>query len=118
MTTRFRCIALGGRGPLHLYGLAGECALKAVLCGLGIIRGRRPRGDLKVHINKLWNEFNIQIYGRGLPPLGSCPFDDWRAEHRYEDDDRFDSERVERHHEGAREGMMVMQIAQERGFVR
>lgn len=76
----------------HLYGVAAECALKAVMIGLGAPSGG---GELqekshRQHIDKLWSEYESFVKGRsaaryltplaGLPP---GPFSDWRIEQRY-----------------------------------
>lgn len=104
--------------PDHLFGLAGECALKAVLCGHGLIQGLNPRKRFRVHIDKLWNEFNSQIQGRGMAPLNaSCPFVDWKIEHRYKEDSFFTAARVDRHREGASQAMQILQSAQQGGLV-
>jgi len=45
----------------HLFGLAAECALKAVMQALGMLSLRSDGVPAdkkhKVHINDLWNEF-------------------------------------------------------------
>jgi hypothetical protein len=93
----------------HLFGLAAECALKAVLHTLGKIADApaKPPRPWKVHMPKLWSEYEALAGADSLPSLdfesGSCPFSDWTIDQRYEHDrfflDRRDA--VERHRRGS-----------------
>jgi hypothetical protein len=103
--------------PDHLYGLAGECALKAVLCGYRLISGTKPQRHFKVHISQLWDEYLAHVHGRGMPSLGLNPFTEWQTDHRYENDSLFTRTRVSGHRKGALEGMKAMELAAERGLV-
>lgn len=52
----------------HLFGLAAECALKAVMQALGMALGSGGvpvDQQYKVHINHLWDEFISFSSGRG-----------------------------------------------------
>jgi|SRR5579862_107017 len=76
----------------HLYGLGAECALKAIMVGLG---APAKDGDLEdeahhLHINKLWSEFQVFVNGRSasryatpLRALQGEPFDKWHIAQRY-----------------------------------
>ena len=76
----------------HLYGLAAECALKAVMVGLDPALANQD-GDLvnqgdKKHIDKLWGHFRLFLSGRNAPTYlahvsNSNPFSNWRIEDRY-----------------------------------
>jgi hypothetical protein len=103
--------------PDHLYGLACECALKAVLCGHGVIRGTAPQSPFKVHIDKLWDEYETALQGRTMLPLGPNPFTGWQAQDRYEEDSVFLPQRVATHRNGAVIGMSALQAAAAQGFV-
>jgi hypothetical protein len=83
----------------HFYGLAAECALKAVMVGLdpSIIN---TKGDLKdqsdrKHIDKLWNHFRIFIQNRNTSIYLSClsthnnPFSSWQIDDRYKNEKLF-----------------------------
>lgn len=78
----------------HLAGMSAECALKSILIGLQIASvepdGQLPRNPrrLRVHIDKLWGEFQAQVRGRQgalymnmMPP--TSPFSGWLVDHRY-----------------------------------
>jgi hypothetical protein len=76
----------------HLFGLSAECALKAVMLGLGMLL--RPDGapqetGHRKHIDKLWDEFIGFATGRGGVRYAamlsgvSNPFADWDVAHRY-----------------------------------
>lgn len=76
----------------HLYGFAAECALKAVLAGVGVIPdAAKVQWPYKQHINKLWGEYCSALesrqqerYLQRLPAAN--PFAKWRADDRYEPD--------------------------------
>lgn len=50
----------------HLYGFAAECALKAVMVGLGMQLGPdgKPPKPYAVHIHQLWDQFLIFANGK------------------------------------------------------
>jgi len=103
--------------PDSLYGFDCECALKAILCGLGVIKGTNPKPPFREHINLLWNEYMSTQQGRTMPPLGPNPFTLWKADNRYEDDLFFSETRVEGHRNGAKEGMNALEAAALQGIV-
>jgi hypothetical protein len=102
--------------PDHLYGLACECALKAVLHGFGIIRGKVPERPYLAHVDQLWGEYMIARQGRmgTLPEIPAAnPFSLWRwtASDRYEPDATFTKARVDQHRLAAQEGMKALEAA-------
>ncbi|MCG8554177.1 MAG: hypothetical protein MJD61_02640 [Proteobacteria bacterium] len=94
----------------HLFGLAAECALKAILTLSGVITGSPPAARYKCHVNALWHEYQTAVGGvsRLIPPVGTNPFADWEAAHRYEEDHMFDRPRVDGHRRGAMEAMKAL----------
>lgn len=105
----------------HLYGLAAECALKAVLVGLGVIPpAQDPPRVWRKHIDQLWNEYFTYTSGPGLGRYlvaADCPFHGWRVDHRYEDEALFTAERVSQHARGARTVVALLQQAMLDGVV-
>jgi len=104
----------------HLYGLACECALKAILCGYQVIPGTQlpPNSAYKVHVNLLWNSYLNAAQGRAMPPLHCCnPFAGWKVHDRYHDDSVFTEDRVAAHRDGAKLGMVALQEARLNGMV-
>lgn len=85
----------------HLAGLSSECALKSILVGLGVVvvtgdgqiespKIARGNKSLRVHIDKLWGEFQSSLTGRSgavyvglLPASVPMPYDGWLVDHRY-----------------------------------
>jgi hypothetical protein len=107
--------------PDHLYGLACECALKAILWGFEVITTDPPKGKLKSHINVLWAEYMSALSGRaanGLAVPETNPFQAWKADHRYCDDSQFTEARVLGHKRGADIGMELLQRAKTQGIVK
>jgi len=87
----------------HLYGLAAECGLKAIMVGLG---APTKNDDLKKdahrkHINDLWNEYENFLSGRNASnyslPFQKNPFGDWDSAQRYASSKHFDQSRVNPH---------------------
>ena len=104
----------------HLYGLSAECALKAVMQGLGM---RLHPGGLphekqhQVHVNKLWEEFAAFVSGRGgerfLGGLDTTrnPFADWDAGQRYHHRTDILPGVVEKHRSGAHSAKVALDAA-------
>lgn len=74
----------------HHYGLAAECALKALLLRQGIpsdngdIRSDRQYRPYRKHINDLWDTYQSFMQTRhayAIPPAN--PFQDWDIAQRY-----------------------------------
>jgi hypothetical protein len=75
----------------HLYGIAAECMLKAIMVGLGATlstKGNLQERAHRQHIDTLWGEYCAFAAGRGgisyLPfPSHHCLFAGWRIDQRY-----------------------------------
>jgi hypothetical protein len=104
----------------HLLGLSAECALKAVMFGLGMVL--RPDGapqdrDHRKHINDLWCEFAGFATGRGGARYAamlsgtSNPFANWDVAHRYIHRNHFSAPGVEQHRVGCEATMQVLEAA-------
>ncbi|MCB9550260.1 MAG: hypothetical protein H6706_31065 [Myxococcales bacterium] len=120
----------------QLFGLAWECALKAIMVGLGMpmdrprpvygrVLGPMPRRKADfVHANKVLPRFTHYANGRAqahyAAQLGAAnPFADWKVDQRYLNDGRYPGRRVvEGHQRAARIGMGVLQQAIMDGVVR
>lgn len=102
-------------GADHLFGIAAECALKAILAApnVAVITSDPPKKPFKCHIDKLWQEFQAAASGLpcAIPALGTNPFASWLAEHRYEADSFFTAARLEAHKNGAFEAMKMFEAA-------
>lgn len=85
----------------HLYGLAAECGLKALLEQ----DGNRIEGRTRRHINQIWGECGSLAVGRAgatsdfNPEVN--PFHDWRIDDRYAHRRSIGSEQLQRHRSGA-----------------
>lgn len=70
----------------HHYGLAAECALKAILLQQGISSkdGDIAEPKYRQHINKLWDKYQsvMQTKKTYVLPMNN-PFHDWRIDQRY-----------------------------------
>lgn len=93
----------------HLFGLAAECALKAILHAHSVIPAppafpadKETKAKFSTHINKLWGEYVAWADGsKTLQIPATSSFDAWRAEDRYLHDDYFKPPRVDTHRVGA-----------------
>jgi hypothetical protein len=113
--------------PDHLYGLAAECALKAILAGLGAFLGEPPpRSPYRRHINHLWAEYatfmsasraRIGLLPPSTPPGHPAPFAAWDVVHRYFDDGTFALARVAAHRADASVAMELFERAVVNGVV-
>jgi hypothetical protein len=110
----------------HLFGMAAECALKAVMQTLGMKLKADGKPDEKghaVHINKLWTEFQSFAGMRGgakytaLLSLPGNPFSDWDVSQRYEHRSIITEEMLQRHRNGAGQAMNVLHTAFFQGVV-
>lgn len=109
----------------QLYGLAAECAFKAVMRGLGAPTD--PEGELtqsqhRVHVNELWGEFQVFVhttnataYLARLP--ANSPFDDWAIAQRYAADGEILERNVGGHQAAARRVLEVLEQAKLDGVV-
>lgn len=93
----------------HLYGIAAECGLKALMEKL---RGSPLASSDRLHImeekkpSNAWLKYQTYISGHAqaskfsLPILS--PFSDWLVSQRYANRSNFDRARVQAHQEGAK----------------
>lgn len=71
----------------HLYGLAAECGLKAIMlgCGMAVDTNNTPTNKKhKQHINNLWDEYIRFMQSNNTYILsGANRFNDWDVNQRY-----------------------------------
>lgn len=105
----------------HLIGFSAECALKAVMLGLGILKlgskGAPQDAKHRVHIEKLWDEFigfaaghNYAHYATMLSGM-SNPFTDWHVDQRYVHRNNILDAAVEQHRAGCELTRQVLDAA-------
>ncbi|RMH39297.1 MAG: SAM-dependent methyltransferase [Gammaproteobacteria bacterium] len=95
----------------HLYGLAVECGLKAVMRAMGMpvsSAGVPISRYHRVHLPDIWYVFHAFVSGThaaGLLPFlsQSSPFDNWSVHQRYEPRSNFSQEIVDEHRMGLKE---------------
>lgn len=110
----------------HLFGLSAECALKAVMEGLGmkLKNNGKPEDPYAVHINKLWNEFITFAHARKGAHYAartsgtSNPFDNWDISQRYQHRSIITSEVAEKHQQAAMTAKQVLETAVLNGDVK
>lgn len=106
---------LGSLGtPDHLFGLAAECALKAILMGIGALAlspSGKPPLNFQRHVDLLWNEYPAHVGGRTALSIPANPFRMWTVHDRYEEDATFTEARVAAHRRGAEIAMAVLEQA-------
>ena len=116
----------------QLFGFSAECALKAVLIGLGV-RTNPAHGGVADrrqynHLPGLWQQFAAYaagpLGGKYLavlsPPAGGVePFVDWSVDDRYAPDAWLAAQNpsVTNHRTGARDCVALLELAQEDGVV-
>ena len=93
----------------HLYGLAAECGLKALMrcfgMGFDTVRDRPSQTDDRVHADKAWTRY--ESYRSGHPSgVRYClpsvnPFSNWSADQRYWHRNGFTKCQTEEHRKGA-----------------
>lgn len=93
----------------HLYGLAGECGLKAIMQKRGMeMQGNRPKErDDRKHINndlvdryeryETYRDTYIDGPCSSLPWQDHFPFENWDVSDRYANRDHFAEDRLEKH---------------------
>lgn len=94
----------------QLFGLSAECALKAVMVGIGMALRSDGAPDARkhrVHIDELWDEFLTFVANRGgarysvhLTAVNN-PFSDWDVGQRYAPSSTILANQVQRHQAGA-----------------
>jgi hypothetical protein len=110
----------------HLFGIAAECSLKAVMVGLGMdthSSGTPKDKAHKVHINLLWAAFHSFAQGRMaaryLEAIGTeSPFSNWDIHQRYAPRGTFGATAVTSHRSAAHQCEQTMHQAQIDGILR
>jgi hypothetical protein len=108
----------------HLYGLAAECGLKALMSKFvnnffDHIAGKPVKKADQAHANKIWLRY--QHYCQGYLaihyslPLCSNPFACWDVAERYAQAGHFSQTRVNGHRLGAMHVKHLIEIAKSRG---
>lgn len=107
----------------HLYGIAAECGLKALIEKLK--GGSLDSGD-KLHVmeekkpSNAWLKYQTYISGHAkaaklsLPTIN--PFSDWSVSQRYANQSNFDRVRAQAHQEGAAAVVVLISITDFEGF--
>lgn len=105
----------------HLHGLAAECALKAILAGLSIIpKTTVPPRNLKVHIDKLWDAYNLALSGPVATRWAITtpnPFTNWDVAQRYDDDGSVSPADATQHQSGSNIARRLLAAAKAWGLV-
>ena len=105
----------------HLYGLSAECALKAVMQGLGMSLksdGAPAERRHRVHINELWLEFVSFAQGRKYTKYAATidsvtnPFNDWDVSQRYSHRLDITGLMLNRHRTGAETAKKLLKTAE------
>ncbi|HRI93456.1 MAG TPA: SAM-dependent methyltransferase [Accumulibacter sp.] len=93
----------------HLYGMAAECGLKQLMLAFGMTfdSGKDRPVDIKdrAHANDVWARYESyrggHHRGAAYALTSSNPFDDWRVAQRYAHQSQFDTNRANKHRDGA-----------------
>lgn len=109
----------------HLFGLAAECALKAVMLPLGmeLLHSGRPKEKKHGHIDGLWDEFLTFATNRGgaryadLLASYENPFANWKVDQRYAARSAFLLPIVQDHKRGADLAKFCLDMAKVDGVV-
>ena len=106
----------------HLYGLAAECGLKALMEKSDQpldLDCREDHRKYKKHINATWAHYEDFRTGRlasyALHP--SNPFNNWLVDQRYAAELHFTQNEVEKHMKAAREVYNLVNRAREEGLL-
>ena len=108
----------------QLYAFTAECALKAVMAGLGMkVRpDGSPERPYRIHIDKLWSEFHTLANGTGASTYaamlaGQNPFHDWSVDQRYWHSSSVTAVQAQLHRRGAETAKQVLNQARIDGRV-
>lgn len=110
----------------HLYGMAAECGLKALMEKLNSQGALDPKQDY-VHVmedrkaNNAWSRYQSYLSGHALAtklalPM-SNPFSNWLVSQRYAHQSNFDQARVEAHQAGVILVRKLVQKAKREGLI-
>lgn len=107
----------------HMYGIAAECGLKALMAvwGMGYDDSRDMPSDQadRKHADGIWQRYGQYLQGpqAGDYQLSNNPFDDWSIHQRYWPRSCFKRETVSRHRRGAEEVREVFKKAERDGWL-
>lgn len=106
----------------HLYGLAAECGLKAVMQVAVDAKGKPIDKRYQKHINTLWSEF--VTFANGRPQAGYAsqipmnnPFVRWLVDQRYDPESSFSQKQADQHKRGAFAVAKIVQLARANGEI-
>jgi len=109
----------------HLYGLAAECGLKRLMLTFGMsfdtVKDRPANNVDCKHANDIWARFDVYRCGHHcgaayvLP--NTNPFNDWRVDQRYANQNQFDEPRISQHKSGADTVRALLKKAQLEGLL-
>lgn len=105
----------------HLYGLAAECGLKAVMlgCGMSVDNNNTPTDkNHKQHINNLWDEYIRFMQSNCIYILsGTNIFKDWHVNQRYSAQSNFTKSIASNHKTGVDIIESIVNVAESDGVV-
>ena len=109
----------------HLYGVAAECGLKALMLKFGMPFDSQKdwpkHQEDRSHANRIWLRYESYRCGRNLGDKFSLsdrnPFSDWDISDRYAHHGYFDVERTGVHRVGAKEVFDLMRKADLEGLL-
>lgn len=109
----------------HLYGMAAECGLKRLMIAFGMqLDSAGAPVDRKkdwIHAEKVWGRYESYRSGNvagdqfGLP--SSNPFEDWKVEQRYAQEQCFTHALVEPHRSAAHNIHDLVKKAEKAGLI-
>lgn len=109
----------------HLYGIAVECGLKALLYAFDLMQfdpeqDRPSSSQDRKHADGIWQRYNH--YSQGLPSVGyglpdTNPFSNWRIDQRYWPRNHFTAVKVNSHRQGALTVKDLMRQARLEGWL-
>ena len=105
----------------HLYGMAAECGLKALMAkkGMDLENNDTDKKKYKKHINATWAHFSDFREGTlaTYALTSNNPFDDWLVDQRYAAEANFDTARVDKHKTGAQQVYDLVVRAKNEGLL-
>ena len=105
----------------HLYGMAAECGLKALMAieGRDLENNETHKEKYKKHINATWAHFSDFRQGTlaTYALTSKNPFNDWLVDQRYAAEANFDAARVAKHRSGAKQVYDLVERAKAGGLL-
>ena len=103
----------------HHYGLAAECALKALLLKQGIkTQEGDPSPEYKKHINQLWDKYISYMQTRNSYLISETnPFDDWNISQRYENENNISMSVTSKHRSAVESSRKIVKKAEKDGVL-